>query len=81
MIQHGHNYRIYLGKGFQKLGNTCEQLFHVWKSFNFDENTETTDSYVMQMRQVATLLGYGEPQILEYLRTLCQQNYIGSYFQ
>ena len=23
-----------------KLGNTCEQLFHAWRSFTFDENTE-----------------------------------------
>ena len=46
----------------------CEQLFHAWRSFNFDENTETIDSYVMQIRQVATLLGYGEPQILEVFK-------------
>ena len=50
---------------YSKLGNTCEQLFHAWRSFNFDENTETIDSYVIQIRQVATLLGYGEPKILE----------------
>ena len=50
---------------YSKLGNTCDQLFHAWRSFNFDENTETIDSYVMWIRQVATLLGYGEPQILE----------------
>ena len=50
---------------YSKLGNTCEQLFHARKSFTFDENTETIDSYVIRIRQVATLLGYGEPQILE----------------
>ena len=49
------------GQRYSKLGNTWEQLFHAWRSFNFDENTETIDSYVMQIRQVATLLGYGEP--------------------
>ena len=38
--------------------------------FNFNENTETIDSYVMQIRQGATLLGYGEPQILEVKNTL-----------
>ena len=48
--------------------HTREQLFHVWRSFNFDENTETIDSYVMQIRQVATLLGYGEPQVLEVFK-------------
>ena len=45
-----------------------EQLFHAWRSFNFDENTETIDSYVMQISQVATLLGYGESQILEIFK-------------
>ena len=55
---------------YSKLGNTHEQLFHAWRSFNFDENTETIDSYVMQIRQVATLLGYGEPQVLEVQNTL-----------
>ena len=49
---------------YSKLGNTCKQLFHVWRSFTFYENTETIDSYVIQIRQVATLLGYGEPQML-----------------
>ena len=28
----------------------------------------TIDSYVMQIRQVATLLGYGEPQVLEVFK-------------
>ena len=31
---------------YSKLGNTREQLFHAGRSFNFDENTETIDSYV-----------------------------------
>ena len=50
---------------YSKLGNTCEQLFNAWRSFTFNENAETIDSYVIPIRQVATLLGYGEPQILE----------------
>ena len=53
---------------YAKLGNTHEQLFHAWRSFNFNENTETIDSYVMQIRQVATLLGYGEPKVLEVFK-------------
>ena len=40
----------------------------MWKSFSFDENTETIDSYVTQIRQVATLLGYEEPHILEVFK-------------
>ena len=51
-----------------KIGNTREQLFHAWRSFNFDENTETIDAYVTCIRQVAVLLGYEEPQILEVFK-------------
>ena len=51
-----------------KFGNTREQLFHVWRSFHYDENTETTDSYVSRIKQVAVLLNYGEPQILELFK-------------
>ena len=39
-------------------------MFQAWRSFRFDENTANIDSYVTQLRQVATLLGYEEPQIL-----------------
>ena len=53
---------------YSKLGNTHEHLFHTWTSFSFDENTETIDSYVTRIRQVATLLGYGEAQILEVFK-------------
>ena len=53
---------------YSKLGNTSKQLFHAWRSFSFDENTETIDSYVIRIRQVANLLGYGEPQILEVFK-------------
>ena len=38
------------------------------RSFSFDENTETIDAYVTHIRQVAALLGYGEPQILEVFK-------------
>ena len=48
---------------YSKLGNTCKQLFHAWRSFTFDENT-----YVIRIRKVGTLLGYGEPQILEVFK-------------
>ena len=29
---------------YSKIGNTREQLFHVWRSFHSDENTETVDA-------------------------------------
>ena len=53
---------------YSKVGNTLEHLFHAWRAFNFDENTETIDEYVTYIRQVAALLGYGEPQILEVFK-------------
>ena len=53
-----------------KLCNTHEQLFHAWRSFSFDENVETIDSFVTRIRQVATLLSYGEPQVLEVFKNM-----------
>ena len=53
---------------YSKIGNTREQLFHAWRSFHFEENTESIDTYVHDIRQVATLLGYEEPQILEVFK-------------
>ena len=53
---------------YSKIGDTREQMFHAWRSFNFDENTETIDAYVTHIMQVAALLGYREPQILEVFK-------------
>ena len=50
---------------YTKIGNTLEQLFHAWRTFKFDENTDMIDSYVLRMSQVAAMLIYGEMQILE----------------
>ena len=50
---------------YSEIGDTREQLFHVWRSFNFDDNTEVLNAYVIHIRQVAALLGYGEPQVLK----------------
>ena len=52
---------------YSKIGNTWEQLFHVWRSFHFD-NIEMLYAYVTCIRQVAALLGYGKPQVLEVLK-------------
>ena len=43
-----------------------------WRSFHFDENTETMDPYITHIRQVATLLGYGKPQVLEVFKNTLQ---------
>ena len=37
------------------------------ESFHYNENTETVDTYVARIGQL-TLLGYGEPQILELFK-------------
>ena len=50
---------------YSKIGNTPEQMFHVWRTFKFDENTDSIDSYVLRMSQVAAMLNYREMQILE----------------
>ena len=53
---------------YSKFGSTREQYFHAWRSFQFDENTDTIDSYIHKVNQVATLLNYGEPWILELFK-------------
>ena len=53
---------------YSKIGNTKEQLFHTWRSLHFDENVEMIDAYVNCIGQVATLLGYQEPQVLEVFK-------------
>ena len=53
---------------YSKIGNTREQLFHAWRSFHFAKNAETIDAYVHHIRQVANLLGYQDPQILEVFK-------------
>ena len=65
---------------YSKIGNTREQLFHMWRSFHFHENAEMIDAYVNRIRQVANLLGYQQPQILEVFKTLSPQIYIGFFF-
>ena len=55
---------------YSKIGNTREQLLHKWRSFHFNENTETLDAYVICIRQVAALLGYGKPQVLEVFKNI-----------
>ena len=43
-------------------------MFHVWRSFHYDENVEMPDAYVTRIRQVVRLLGYGELQVLEVFK-------------
>ena len=53
---------------YSKFGSSREQYFHVWRSFQYDENTDTIDSYILKITQVASLLNYGELEILELFK-------------
>ena len=53
---------------YSKFGSTREQYFHVWRFIQFDEVTDTIDGYIHKVKQVAALLDYGEPQILELFK-------------
>ena len=55
---------------YSKIGNTREQLFHTWTLFHFDENAEMINTFINCIRQVATVLGYQEPQILEVFKNM-----------
>ena len=41
---------------YSKIGNTPEQLFHASRTYKFDENTDSVDSYDLRMSQVAAML-------------------------
>ena len=43
---------------YSEIGNTPEQLFHAWRTFKFDENTDSIDSYVLIMSLVAAMFNY-----------------------
>ena len=49
---------------YSKFGSSREQYFHVWRSFQYDD----IDSYILKIKQVAALLNYGEPEILELFK-------------
>ena len=55
---------------YSKIGNTREQLFHAWRSFHYVENVETPDAYIIRIKQVARLLGYEDPQVLEVFKNM-----------
>ena len=39
---------------YSKIGNTPEELFHAWRTFKFDKNADTVDSYILKMSQVGS---------------------------
>ena len=65
---------------YSKFGSTREQYFHAWRSFQFDEATDTIDGYIYKVKQVAVLLDYGEPQLFKNTlpsRLYCMFYHIG----
>ena len=38
------------------------------QNIHYDENTDTIDSYILKIKQVASLLNYGEQEILELFK-------------
>ena len=64
---------------YSKFGNMEEKLFHVWRSFHY-ENPETIHAYVNRIKQVAMLLNYGEPQILELFENTLPSRLYGVLF-
>ena len=61
---------------YSKFSNTREQLFHVKRSFQYDESSDTIDTYIGKIKQAAALLNYGKPQILElFINTLPSKLY------
>ena len=64
---------------YSRIGNTRDHKFHAWILFHFDKSSETTYSYVTCIRQVVTMLGYGEPKVLEVFKnTITSQLQLGS---
>ena len=55
---------------YSKYGSSREQYFHMWRSFHYDENTDMIDLYILKVKQVASLLYYGEPEILELFKNI-----------
>ena len=53
---------------YSKLSNTPEKYFHQWRSFYFDKNKDSIDSYVTKVSQCVAMLNYGEPRILELMK-------------
>ena len=62
---------------YSKICNTREQLFHAWRSSHYDENAEMPDPYIIRIKQVARLLGYEDPQVLEVFKNTVPNRCIG----
>ena len=66
---------IKLGQFMRKVQATILQIWQYLRTifpcmeiFSFDEATDTIDGYIQKVKQVAALLYYGDPQILELFK-------------
>ena len=59
---------------FSKLGLT-QELFQRWRSFQFDEATDTIPSYVLRLKQFAQMSGYNEGQALDLFKNILSTRY------
>ena len=50
---------------FSKYGSNRDQYYQTWRNFCFDESVDDIDSYVTKVKQLAALLNYGDPEMLE----------------
>ena len=57
-----------LGSNIQNLAVQENNISTYGRSFRYDENEDTIDSYILKVKQVASLLNYGEPEILELFK-------------
>ena len=70
-----------LTQQYSKIGNTGEQLFYGRRSTHFDVNSKTIYNNITYIRQIAALLGYGAPHVLEVLKsTFFIKTIIGFFF-
>ena len=52
----GITYKDFFTGSSPNLGQSQEELFQGWRSFTFDETTDTIDSYVLILKQCAQML-------------------------
>ena len=60
--------QAYFRQQFSKFGSLREQYFHMWRSLHYDENTDMIDSCILKVKEMTSLLNYGEPEVLELFK-------------
>ena len=57
-----------LGNNIQNFGSSREQYFHMWRSFRYDENKDTIDSYILKRQAsgfIIELVGTRDLRIIQ----------------